>query len=322
MELKVKFGVHIEPQLGHSYKQAEKIALEGEKLGYDSFWCSDHFFLNNKSEKRYCLEAWTLLSALAAKTSEIRLGTLVTCNSYRHPSLLAKIASTIDMISNGRLYFGFGAGWKKIEYNAYGYPFPPLKERFDRMEEALQVIRLLWTEDKPSFEGEYYTIKNAFSAPKPIQKPTPPIFIGGDGEKRTLKAVAKYADYCNLFVKPEVPHKLEVLRKHCQDVGRDYNDVGKSLFVINEVFVTESEDELEEFLAYMAKEFEKPVDEIRKQYDDDEPGSWIGHPDEVKKKFQYYIDMGFDFFQVIFPGLGDDYVDASRRFAEGVMKKL
>ncbi|MFW9799332.1 MAG: LLM class flavin-dependent oxidoreductase, partial [Candidatus Thorarchaeota archaeon] len=123
-----KFGVHIEPQLGYDYKNTEKIVLEAEKLGYDSFWCSDHFFLNGESEKRNCMEPWTLLAALAAKTSRIRLGTLVTCNSYRHPPLLAKVAATVDMISNGRLFFGFGAGWKEIEYDAYGYPFPSIRE--------------------------------------------------------------------------------------------------------------------------------------------------------------------------------------------------
>jgi alkanesulfonate monooxygenase SsuD/methylene tetrahydromethanopterin reductase-like flavin-dependent oxidoreductase (luciferase family) len=124
----VKFGVHIEPQLCYDYETTEQIV---EKVGYDSFWCSDHLFLNDKSEKLNCMEAWTLLAALAAKTSKIRLETLVTCNSYRQPSLLAKIAASVDMISDGRLFFGFGAGWNEIEYKAYGYSFPPIQDRMD-----------------------------------------------------------------------------------------------------------------------------------------------------------------------------------------------
>jgi F420-dependent oxidoreductase-like protein len=313
----VKFGVHIDPMAGWDYASVEEITLEAEKLGYDSLWASDHFFLDDKSEKRNCMEVWTLLSALAAKTTRIRLGTLVTCNSYRHPPLLAKIAATVDMISNGRLYFGFGAGRREDEYNAYGYPFPSVTERIDRMEEAIQIIRLLWTEEKPSFEGQYYKIKDAISAPKPVQKPMPPILIGGEGEKRTLKAVAKYADYCNLFPSPEVKHKLEVLKKHCRGVGRNYGDIGKSLFRWNSaIFVSESEEELVEFYIQEAKKWNVPVELYKGLFQDNEPGSWVGNPDEVCERFRYYVDMGFEFFQVMFPGFREGYVEASRRFAE------
>lgn len=136
--MSVKFGIQIEPQSGFDYEPVEKIALNGEEAGYDSVWSSDHFFLDEKSEDRKCMEAWTLLAALPSKTEKIRLGTLVTCNSYRHPAVLAKIAATVDVISNGRLFFGVGAGWKKIEYRAYGIPFPSLRGRMDRLEEANQ----------------------------------------------------------------------------------------------------------------------------------------------------------------------------------------
>jgi F420-dependent oxidoreductase-like protein len=332
----IRFGAHIEPQLGYDYEIAERIALEAEKAGYDSFWCSDHLFLNDKSEKLNCMEAWTLLAALAAKTSKIRLGTLVTCNSYRHPSLLAKIAATIDMISNGRLIFGYGAGWKEIEYKAYGYEFPPIPVRMDQMEEALQIIKLLWTDEKASFKGEYYEIKDAFCAPKPVQKPHPPIMIGGDGEKRTLKAVAKYADYCNLLLITRklrksptefyalLEHKLEVLKKHCKDVGRDYNEIGKSLFasVWPGVFVTESEEKLDEHINKSSKLFEMSTDEMTEFFTEGAPGAWVGYPEDVIERFQYVIDLGFDYFQVMFPGVGEDYIETSQLFAEKVMKKL
>ena len=256
----VRFGILIEPQLGFDYRSVERIALEGEKAGYDSIWSSDHFFLDAKSEDRNCMEAWSLLAALASKTNKIRLGTLVTCNSYRYPSVLAKIAATVDVISNGRLFFGIGAGWKKIEYQAYGIPFPSLKNRMNQMEEAIQIIKLLWTRPRVTFKGKYYKIKEAFSAPKPVQKPTPPILIGGAGEHRTLRMVAKYADYCNLWLIPDLKHKLEVLRRHCKDVGREYEEVGKSL--VTEwpgVFVTKSEEELNDFLKKLSTRLNTPI---------------------------------------------------------------
>ncbi|MFX0162830.1 MAG: LLM class F420-dependent oxidoreductase [Candidatus Hodarchaeota archaeon] len=319
----VKFGIQIASQLGFDYKTVEKIALGGEKAGYDSIWTSDHFFMDEESIDRNCMEAWTLLAALAAKTEKIRLGTLVTCNSYRYPAVVAKIAATVDMISNGRLFFGFGAGWKEIEYNAYGIPFPSLKERMDMMEEAIQIIKLLWTEPKASFEGKYYKIKDAVSAPKPVQKPMPPILIGGDGEKRTLRMVAKYADYCNLWLVPNLEHKLEVLKNHCKDVGRDYDEVGKSLFAAwPPVFITESEEELNNYLTMQSKLNNMSVEKLKEIFRENAPGSWVGYPEEVIERFQFFIDLGFDYFQVRFHGIGEDVLKASQAFAELVMKKL
>jgi F420-dependent oxidoreductase-like protein len=320
----VKFGVHIEPQLGYTYDQALGIALEAEKLGYESFWCSDHLFLNEKSVDQNCLDAWTLLAALAAQTSKIRLGTLVTCNSYRHPSLLAKIAASIDMISNGRLWFGYGAGWKEDEYKAYGYAFPKIQHRMDMMDEALEIIKLLWTEPSPSFKGKHYSIENAFSAPKPVQKPHPPILIGGDGEKRTLRAVAKYADYCNLFLRPEIERKLGVLKEHCKAVGRNYDDVGKSLFAQGwpGVFVTDDDEELEAHLKWRMDNLGTSREEVLEYARRNAPGSWVGYPEEVIERFEYLISLGFDFFQVMFTGLEKDYLKSVESFSKLVMKKL
>jgi len=324
MNMKVKFGVHIEPQLGYDYENSLNIALEAEKLGYESFWCSDHLFLNEKSENQNCMDAWTLLAALAAATKKIRLGTLVTCNSYRHPALLAKIAASIDLISNGRLWFGYGAGWKKAEYKAYGYHFPKIQDRMDMMEEALEIIKLLWTEPSPSFSGKHYSIKNAFSAPKPVQKPHPPILIGGDGEKRTLKAVAKYADYCNLFLRPDFEQKLDVLKMHCKDIGRDYDEVGKSLFAQGwpGIFVTDNEEDLEQHLKWRSVTLDASKEEVLERAKRNAPGSWVGYPEELLERFEHLISLGFDFFQVMFPGIGEEYIDAQKRFAYLVMKKL
>ena len=322
--MKIRFGVHIEPQLGYTFEQALAIALEAENIGYESFWCSDHLFLNENSVNQNCLEAWTLLSALAAKTSKIRLGTMVTCNSYRHPSLLAKIAASIDMVSNGRLWFGYGAGWKEDEYRAYGYDFPKIQVRMDMMEEALQIIKLLWTEPSPSFKGKHYSIENAFSAPKPIQKPHPPILIGGEGEKRTLKAVAKYADYCNLFLRPDFERKLDVLKNHCKDVGRKFDDVGKSLFAQGwpGVFVTKDEDELNDHWKKRAEILNRSIDEVAEYARANAPGSWAGYPEDLIERFEYLIGLGFDLFQVMFMGLDEDYIKSTQLFYDWVIKKL
>jgi F420-dependent oxidoreductase-like protein len=175
------------------------------------------------------LEGWTTISVLAGFTSKIRLGTLVTGNSYRHPSVLAKMGATVDVLSKGRLFMGIGAAWNEEEASAYGIPFPSTKERLERLDEAVQVIRRMWTEDKASFDGRYYQLRGAYCNPKPIQQPHPKILIGGGGEKRTLKTVAKYGDASNLFGSVDtVKRKLDVLREHCKEVGRDYDSIIKS----------------------------------------------------------------------------------------------
>ncbi len=324
IDMGLKFGVHIEPQFGYTYEQALAIAREAEKLGYDSFWCSDHIFLDENSAERNCLESWTLLAALAADTDSIRLGTLVTCNSYRHPALLAKIAASIDMISNGRLYFGYGAGWKEIEYNAYGYEFPKIQVRMDMMEEALEIIKLLWTESSPIYRGKYYSIENALSTPKPVQKPHPPILIGGMGEKRTLRAVARYADYCNFSLEEGLDKKLNVLKEHCRNEGRNFDEIGKSLVAMGfpGVFVTDDEDKLEEQWRWRSELLKVPLAQAKERATTKAPGSWVGYPEDVLERFEYLVRLGFDFFQVMFPGLGQGYIDASKSFWELVARNL
>ena len=167
---------------------------------------------------------------LAGITTKIKLGTLVTGIIYRHPSVLAKVAATLDILSKGRLFMGIGAGWNEQESLAYGISFPSTQERMLRLEEAIQIIRKMWTEEPyASFNGKYYQIRNAYCNPKPIQKPSPPILVGGSGERKTLKIVAKYADACNLFGSPEtVRKKLDILKEHCKSVGRDYDSILKT----------------------------------------------------------------------------------------------
>jgi F420-dependent oxidoreductase-like protein len=176
------------------------------------------------------LESWTTLSVVAGFTTKIKLGTLVTGITYRYPAVLAKVAATLDVLSKGRLFMGIGAAWNEDESHAYGIHFPPAGERLSRLEEAIQIIRKMWTEEpSASFNGKYYQIHNAYCNPKPIQKPSPPILVGGSGERKTLKIVAKYADACNLFGSAEtVKRKLNILKDHCKSVGRDYDSILKT----------------------------------------------------------------------------------------------
>ncbi|MGA8842187.1 MAG: LLM class F420-dependent oxidoreductase [Nitrososphaeraceae archaeon] len=209
-----------------------KLATSAENNGFDSFWVMDHFHqipMIGKPEEPM-LESWTTLSVLAGLTTKIKLGTLVTGIIYRHPTILAKIAATLDVLSKGRLFMGIGAAWNEDESHAYGIYFPPANERLSRLEEAIQIIRKMWTEEPyASFNGKYYQIHNAYCNPKPIQKPSPPILVGGSGERKTLKIVAKYADACNLFGSPEtVKGKLNILKEHCKSVGRDYDSILKT----------------------------------------------------------------------------------------------
>ncbi|UCG00610.1 MAG: TIGR03560 family F420-dependent LLM class oxidoreductase [Candidatus Heimdallarchaeota archaeon] len=314
----IRFGIQIEPQLGFDYATVEKIALNAEKIGFYSIWSSDHFFLDQKSEEKNCMEAWTLLAALAAKTSTLRLGTLVTCNSYRYPAILAKIAATVDMISNGRLEFGIGAGWKEIEYNAYGIPFPSVKDRMDQLEESIQIIKKLWVDPMVTFHGKHYQIKEAFSAPKPIQR-LPPIFIGGTGKKRILNMVAKYADYCNFgwFNDPKaIPELLDALKYHCEKVNRDYDSLGKSFFA--SVIVTETQDELDTILAERAKLRGLTLTEYMKSINN--LNVFFGTPEVVQQGFENLIDLGFDYFQIMFP-YPMDY-EQSEKFAKFIIQKM
>jgi len=178
------------------------------------------------------LEGWTTISVLAGLTTKIKLGTLVTGVIYRHPSVLAKIGATLDVLSKGRLFMGIGAGWNEQESLAYGISstFPSYQERLNRLEEAIRIIRDMWTkEPTSSFIGKYYQVRDAYCNPKPIQKPSPPILVGGGGERRTLKIVAKFADACNLIGSVEtINRKLTVLRQHCETVGRDYDSILKT----------------------------------------------------------------------------------------------
>jgi F420-dependent oxidoreductase-like protein len=209
------------------------IAERAEIAGFSSLWVMDHLFQIRAvgPPEQEMLEGWTALAFAAGRTSRIKLGTLVTGVTYRHPGVLVKIATTLDVLSRGRSYLGIGAAWNEDEHRGLGIPFPPLGERMDRLEETLQIALQMWAGDDRPFEGRHYRLERPLCSPPPVQKPHPPIMVGGAGERRTLRMVAQYADACNLFAYGDLAvldHKLRVLRGHCDAVGRPYAEIEKT----------------------------------------------------------------------------------------------
>jgi F420-dependent oxidoreductase-like protein len=198
---------------------------------YEGGWLFDHFYPLFTEPSGPCLEAWTVAAGLAAETERVRIGHMVTSNTYRHPAVVANMVTTLDHMSHGRFDFGFGAGWFQEEHDAYGIVLPPLTERFDRFDEALEVIHLLLTEPVANFAGHYYQLTDAYGEPKPVQQPRPPFVIGGRGEKRLLRSVARWADHYNYPKNDpdDFRRKLDVLAQHCQDVGRDPAEIETSM---------------------------------------------------------------------------------------------
>jgi F420-dependent oxidoreductase-like protein len=231
---RVRFGIKTAPQ-HTTYGDVLRVWREADEQPLlEHAWLFDHFMPIVGDPTGPCLEGWSLLSALAAVTKRLRIGLMVTGNTYRHPAVLANIAATVDIISDGRLDFGIGAGWNELEHNAYGIPLYPVGERIRRLGEACQVIRLLWTEQAPSFEGKYYRLTEAYCEPKPVQKPYPPFVIGGSGEQLTLRVVARYADIWNYVTGPieEFKRKNAVLDQHCAVVGRNPADIQRSVQLV------------------------------------------------------------------------------------------
>jgi F420-dependent oxidoreductase-like protein len=291
----------------------KNLITKAENSGIDSFWVMDHFHQIQSvgRPEEPMLEGWTVISMLAAITTKIKLGTLVTGVIYRYPSVLAKIAATLDVLSKGRLFMGIGAGWNEQESLAYGISFPSNQERMLRLEEAIQVIRKMWTEEPyATFNGKYYQIRNAYCNPKPIQKPSPPILIGGSGERKTLKIVAKYADACNLFGSPEtVRKKLDILKEHCKSVGRDYSSILKTK--LSAIIVDDNND--------MAK------NRVRKTFGgipEEQIKEFViyGTPEDVSRQIEIFEQVGIQYLTVNLEPYGE--LEALDTFANKVINKM
>ena len=221
-----------------------KASKDIENLNYESVWVYDHFHTVPSPTQDPTFECWSLMAALSQVTDKVRIGQMCTCNSYRNPAYLTKVASTIDSMSGGRLEFAIGAGWYDQEYKAYGYEYPSAGVRLKMLEEALQIYIAMNTEEKATFEGEFYSIKNAINQPKPLQKPYPPLWVCGGGEKVTLKILAKYGDYGNWDVDVDgFIHKSEILKNHCEQQERDFSSIKKTLHT--NVIIGENQKDLE-----------------------------------------------------------------------------
>ena len=263
------------------WQHAVDTSVRAEELGYDHLWVYDHFHNVPLPAHEAMFEAWTTVAAISQRTSRIRLGQMVGCTGYRNPALLAKITSTVDVISGGRLDWGIGAGWYEHEYKAYGYPFPSAGLRIGMLEDCVEIVKRMWTEPDATYEGKHFSVDGAQCDPKPLQQPHPPIWIGGGGERKTLKVVAKHATHSNFGGKPhEWAHKAEVLKGHCADVGRDYDGITKTWSP--EVFIRPTEAEVgTETRSFWGE----PFDSWR-------AGNLVGTPEQVAEKLQTYIDLG------------------------------
>jgi F420-dependent oxidoreductase-like protein len=282
------------------------VVLECERLGYDSVWLDDHLMYHNNP----LLECWTTLSAIAAATNHIRLGTMVTCNGFRNPALLAKMAATVDVISGGKLEFGVGAGVQQQEHEAYGFAYPTPRQRVERLAETLEIVKALWTKPKVTFVGKHFQVANAVCEPKPLQTPHPRIIVGGSGEKYTLKVTAKYADRLDFGYQPLdlYKHKLHVLEAHCQALGRSFVSIEKSCWPTGQIILSSNQTELDHKLQKLL-----PKGVSREAF---EKFSYVGTPGEVGAMLQPYLDLGVTHFMLFFGDLPD--LGSLQLFAESI----
>jgi F420-dependent oxidoreductase-like protein len=281
------------------FERIVTLADAAERSGFDSVFVMDHFYQlrNIGPVSDPMLEGYTLLAGIAARTSKVRLGTLVTGVTYRNPAFLAKVVTTLDIVSAGRAICGIGAAWNEEEHRGYGFEYPPVGERLSRLEEALQIIRGMFRQEQTTFEGRYYQVKDALNSPRPVQKNGPPIMIGGGGEQRTLKLVAMYGDMCNFFGDvATVKHKLEVLRSHCDAVGRDFNSIVKTR--LGSLLISKTDAEAEKRFGEILK---RPgVNEAWAR-----AGFIIGGPERVAEQAQELLDAGLDGLIFNMPHLED-----------------
>ncbi len=310
-ERTVRFGLQVAQQQT-TVAELKEVWQEAEALGFDTLWVNDHVLPSVGPADGACLEGWTVLAAMATATSRIQIGCLVTSNTFRHPAVLAKMATTIDYLSQGRLIFGIGAGWFKREHEAYGIPFPSLRERAQRLEESLQIIQQLWTDSQASFQGQYYTLVDAPFVPKPLQKPHPPIMIGGVGEKLILPLVARYAQMWNIpgLTPAGIAAKSRVLEQYCQEIGRDCTEIERSY--LTPLYFEADPAEVEPLIERIARLRGVSVERVRQSI-------LVGDPAAIRQQMQAYLDAGVTHFIINLrrPGLYDR--EGVRVFAREVM---
>lgn len=274
-------------------------ALDVASQGFSSIWVSDH--LNYAAEWR--LECWTLLSWIAARYPGVGLSTIVMSNTFRHPSLVAKMAASIQELSSGRFTLGYGAGWHEGEHKAFGIDYAPPGERVDRLEEAIQLIRALWTQSPASYSGRFYSVQEAQAEPRP--SPVPKIMIGGGGEKKTLRVVAKHADWWNDVARPlpELRKKLDVLRKHCDETGRDFDSIRKTLSIAT----------------FIDRSHSRALEQVEVSGHAGQP-SIAGDPSAVRDQYAELRELGFDLIVTFFEDFQD--LSAMKLFMDEVIPEF
>jgi F420-dependent oxidoreductase-like protein len=305
----MRFGVFTS-LTGQTWPEVLELWRHLEATGWDMACVTDHFMPNTKNREGAVLESWSTLSALAAVVPRMRLGTIVLGNTYRHPSIVAKMAAQVDIISGGRLLLGLGAGWQQNEHDAYGIPFYTMRERLERLDEACSVIRSLWTQNRSSFEGRYYRLSDAPLDPKPVQKPHPELMIGGGGERVTLRIVAKHADHWNVWGGPKVlAHKSAVLEHHCSKAGRDSQSILRSVNMA--LLITDRKDDV----AKLAESISKRLGAHASDANDI---CLAGSPDQIREKL-YEVRMagaGAIFIPTMFRPLDEIRRDMDRLIGE------
>lgn len=313
---KLKFGVFLPfygfpENSGKTFDEIRYVASECARLDFDSVWLDDHLMLGDWP----VLESWTALSSLAALTGKVRLGTMVSSVAHRNPALLAKQAAALDVISGGRLEFGVGAGVGEAEHLAYGFDYPKGRVRVERLAEALEVIRLLWTQNKASYEGKHFQLRDAVCLPKPVQKPHPPVIVGGCGNLLLRKATAPFAnrsDFGYLPTREQYKAKLMELEKACREVGRDFGEIEKMCWPGGQVIIAKNQEELEEkikqknVLGLSVEEFKKTA--------------LVGTPQQCIEQIQAYAGLGASYFMLYFSDL--PCLDGLRLFAQEVLQAL
>lgn len=300
-----------------------RVAQTAEACGYESVWLSDHFMPlvpHPSPEENMWFECWTSTAALARDTKRVRIGQYVTCNGYRNPALLAKMASTVDVLSHGRLILGIGAGDYEQEFRAYGYAYPEVPERLRQLREAVQVLLAMWTQEEVTFEGTYYQVRGAINQPKGVQHPHIPLMIGGTGEKVTLKLAAHYSDICDVLTgdPATIEHKFAVLKAHCEAVGRDYQSIRRAAQTI--CVIGETDEQARARLtstsqAHLRTAIDKPPPSQRKVIEGMITSALIGGPDTIRQRLAALEAAGVQELRLIFyPGMLD--LDSLRFFAQ------
>jgi F420-dependent oxidoreductase-like protein len=292
-----------------AYETMTRVALLAEELGFDSIWLFDHFHTVPRPTQEVTFECWTSTAALARDTKRVRIGQMVTCNGYRNPALLAKMASTVDVLSHGRLDFGIGAGWYEHEYRAYGYDYPEAPERLRYLREAVQIILKMWSEEEATFEGRYYHVRGAINQPKGVQKPHIPLLIGGGGEQVTLKLVAQYADACNVghLDNEGLAHKFDVIKRHCENIGRNYHEIRRN--VLFNCAIAESEEEALKKAEVFRRNI--PSGRLREQ-------GLVGTPQTIRKHLQEIEQAGAQEVIIYLPDAAK--LESVRLFANECMR--